>query len=104
MFWLILDRPVGFTAIWALMTHILLRNPSKLSSIIFCLFTEQRLLHLLVTIRTSKFGLIERNVIMLSTSTLPSLVFQTSPVPNTNNGSISYFYMGLITLVLMLAI
>jgi hypothetical protein len=41
---------------------------------------------------------------MLSTSTLPNLVFQTSLVRNMNSGSISYLYMVLIASVLMLAI
>ena len=81
-------RLVGFIAIWALMMHILLRNLLKLLSIIFCRFMAQRSLRSLATIPISKFGLIERNVIMLSTLTLPNPVFQISPDLNMSNGNI----------------
>jgi len=81
-------RLVGFIAIWALMMHILLRNLSRLLSIIFCHFMVQRSLLLLAMIPISKFDLIGRNVIMLSTLTLPNPVFQIFRDLNMNNGRV----------------
>jgi glutamate dehydrogenase len=81
-------RLVGFTAIWALMMHILLRNPSRLLSIIFYRSMAQKLLLSLAMIPISKFASIERSVIMLSTLTLPNLVYQISRDLNMSNGNV----------------
>jgi hypothetical protein len=73
------------------MMHISLRNPSRLLSIIFCHFMVRKSLLSLAMIPISRFGLIERNVIMLSTLTLPSRVFQIFRDLNMSNGSLPSF-------------
>ena len=83
-------RLVGFIAIWALTMHILLRNLSRLLSIIFCRFMAPRSLLLPAMIPISKFDLIGRNVIMLSTLTLPSQVFQIFRDLNMNSGRVLF--------------
>jgi hypothetical protein len=88
-----MDRFVGSIAIWASTMHTSLRKLLKPSSIIFCPSMAPKSQLSLATIQTLKSVSIEKSVIMLSTLTPPSLVFQTSRVLNMSNGNPLYSYI-----------